>query len=42
MLASSCFLRMDTRCGDLENNVGIVRMLEKNILAFRVIGLLLY
>jgi hypothetical protein len=36
MLMSICFLRMDTCC-DLEKNVGIARILEKNILAFRVI-----
>lgn len=37
MLTFICFLRMNTRCGDLEKNVGIARILEKNILALRVI-----
>ena len=36
ILACPCLLRMDTRCGDLGKNVGIAKMLEKNILVFRV------
>lgn len=37
MLTFICFFRMGTHCGDLDKNVGIAKMLEKNILAFHVV-----